>query len=539
MVDGGFSPVVRLEWRSLWFVDLNWLVSIPMAVSRQISVAGAAVLLAVLAGSEATVAQVRGKHPDRGTYRPPLLEVVEVEPIGAGLETPPAPPLVRPVDHRSAEGDAPRSEIAALPTPPADQGDALRPAAWEPAAEVWYGGTGDLHALSGDGCGPCCDEGCDSMGCALGNDCGLYGHPWANAGLSWAPDRWFGGIELLLMFRKGDRLPPLVTSGPDTDPETAGELGQAGTELLFGGGDQVLRDLQAGGRFTLGTWVDPDCCRSLVLRGWFAGEESASFSANQDQFPVITRPFLNVSDGAPAAQDTQIVAFPGRATGSISVRATSDVFGADISARQPLYRRFGGTIDVLYGYQYMQLNEDLSIASTSISQDDAFAPLGSVLAIDDQFDLENEFHGGQFGFASRYREGCWSFQSLIKVGFGALDRRVRLAGQTLTSVDGTNAVDPNGLLVRQTNAGQTSDHTFGWVPELDFTLGWQQYANFDVTVGYNVIAMTDAIQVSGVIDPDLAVNLADPPLGDPRPRRTANYRTFYVQGIHFGLRYVY
>lgn len=505
--------------------------------------------------------QVRSKQPDRGSYQSPRLEPVDVEPIGSQSErTDAAEPsnktthnraagnratsmdTIRQVDHRRPELVKPQARLAGIPQPLADPShadlDAVEPSgAWSDETVIWDEAAIQfdspiLHDPSCDGCGSC-DECCDSYGCDSMGSAG-----WSNASLSFDPCRWFGSIEVLLMFRKGDRLPPLVTTGPDTDVDTAGELGQAGTEVLFGD-KSVLKDLRAGGRLTLGTWIDPSCCRSLVMRGWFAGEETVDFRTDQSINSVIARPFQNVSDNQVAAQDTQIIAFPDRASGSISVSASSEVFGADVSARQKWFSRFGGTVDVLYGYQFMRLNEGLDISSTSLSQDDDFAPVGSVLSIDDSFEAENEFHGGQFGFASRYREGCWSFHSLAKVGFGRLQRTATLSGQTLTSIDGNNATDPNGLLVRSTNSGETKDNTFGWVPELDFTLGWHQYPRFDLTIGYHVIAMTDAIQVGGLIDPALEVNLSDPPTGQQSPARQAGYGTFYVQGIHFGLQHVY
>jgi hypothetical protein len=378
--------------------------------------------------------------------------------------------------------------------------------------------------------------GCDSM-----SRCGVpWYRKWNNASLCWDADRLFGSVELLLMFRVGDRIPPLLTTTVDTtpDPDLAGQLGQADTRLLVGN-DTILKDLRLGGRLTLGAWLDPQQCRSLVLRGWFAGDESFSFQANEAQVPVITRPFLNVSDSQVAAQDTQLIAFPNRVSGRVDIRADSEVYGGDVSVRQFAYGRFGGTVDVLYGYQYMRLDEGLAIASNSTSLDDSFAPLGSVIAVADSFGTENEFHGGQLGLATRYREGCWSFNGLVKFGFGALRRRAELSGATFTSVGGANAVDPNGLLVRSTNAGTFHDDTFGWVPELNLSLGWHQFPRFDVTAGYHIIAMTDALQPSGAIDPTSAVNLSDPPLGQQRPAAFFRYDTFYVQGINFGLQYVY
>ena len=154
------------------------------------------------------------------------------------------------------------------------------------------------------------------------------------------------------------------------------------------------------------------------------------------------------------------------------------------------------------------------------------------------FDVENEFHGGQLGLASMCRYGCWSFSSLAKVGFGSLARRANLSGQTTTSVDAVTAVDPNGLLVRSTNAGDTTDHTFAWVPEIDLTLGYRRFPNYEVTFGYHIVALTESLQVSDVIDPDLAVNLAAPPTGRQAPARAFEHDTYYVHGLHFGIQYI-
>lgn len=508
------------------------------------------VLAVVICSGLHVDAQVRTKKPDRGVYVSPQLAPVVVENIQPDRseasvdQLAPAPKPARPlidVGLESVDGDEP-AEVQAVThqeVMPVEQTSIMHEGevwndgvAWP--SDSWHGDT-IVHDSTCDGCDSCA-MGCDAMG-PMGCD-SMCAPSWANSSLSFSRDRWFGSVELLLMFRSGDRLPTLVTTGPSTDADTAGEIGQAGTQVLVGN-NSILKDVTAGGRLTLGTWIDSQRCRSLVWRGWFAGEETFDFHITQDQTPVIVRPFLNVSDNQAAEQDTQLVAFPDRASGSIDVRADSEVFGGDISVRQLLYSRFGGTVDVLYGYQYMRLNGDLSISSTSTSLDDNFAPLGSIIAIADSFETQNEFHGGQLGVSSRYREGCWSFNSLAKVAFGSLRRRGKLTGSTFTSIDGANATDPNGLLVRSTNSGTSTDHTFGWVPELDFTLGWQRYPNFDVTVGYHVIAMTEALQASDAIDRNLAVNLSDPPTGQQSPSAAFAYDTFYVQGIHFGLQYVY
>ena len=59
---------------------------------------------------------------------------------------------------------------------------------------------------------------------------------WTNASLCFDRDRWFGGIDYLMMWSRGDRLPALVTTDTSTTPNaaTAGRLGQAGTLVLVG-----------------------------------------------------------------------------------------------------------------------------------------------------------------------------------------------------------------------------------------------------------------------------------------------------------------
>ena len=369
-----------------------------------------------------------------------------------------------------------------------------------------------------------CDaNGCDSIGIGFSN--------WSNANLAFSHDRWFGSMELLLMWRKGDHIPPLLTTGDpaDTNP---GALDQAGTAVLVGR-EKILDDLTAGGRFTLGTWIDDCCSRSLVIRAWFAGEDEFDFVTDQNQFPVLTRPFFDVAL-TPAEENTQLIALPGRTQlGQASVSAASEVYGGDLSVRQLAYSRFGGTVDLLYGYQYMRMSESLSTFSRSMDAND-----GTFISVTDSFETENVFHGAQFGVSTHYREGCWSFRGLIKVAAGSLRRERDLRGETVTQAADT-FVDPNGLLVRSTNRGSQTEHTFGWVPELDVSLGYHYFPRFEVTAGYHVIGMTDAVQVSGLIDPDLASNLSDPLTEPFRPTPMFRDTSFYVHGIHFGLEYVY
>lgn len=409
-----------------------------------------------------------------------------------------------------------------------------------PAASIDAGGP-PCDAIGCDGFG-CDTAGCD--GCGGGGYHGIFGTgsglsslfrgPDPNAFLSTSADRYFGSLELLLLWRRGDTLPALVTTGPPGDSDVAGELGQPGTSILFGG-DRLLEDVSAGGRLTLGTFLDDAQCRSLVARAWWGGEISDDFDADDGDFAVLTRPFNNITDGA-AVPDTLVASFPDEFEGEITADFDSEIYGGDLSIRQFVGGGLGGTLDVLYGYQYMRLDESLTVRSesTNVIPDDLGN--GATLIARDDFDTSNEFHGGMLGAAVRYREGCWIFDGLIKAGFGSLNRRADLLGRQAVVAGGETNLGTGGLLVQPSNAGTVDDNTFAWVPELNLSLSYRRWAGWNYTIGYTLIAMTDAVRVGDVIDPGL--NVA-PFVADTAGTGIADRRfdddTFYAQGIHLGI----
>ena len=482
---------------------------------------------------------VRGKTPDRGTYQPPSLPQRSSMPVEDASDQWQEPVIVTQQPQMVAsevyegdnEGDfetyaeaesggevvqasyqPPRSQPPRVirraghvhqPTPvyeqpyPSHQSYGLA-TAYEPAC--------GLEAVA-------CDSGCDSM-CGGCDACGGRTH-FGPLGLFRHTNQWFGAAELMLMFRSGDTLPVLATG--------------ANNRVLFGG-ERYNKDMTAGGRFKLGTWLDPYQCNSLVFRGWGAGKESFGFRVDDSQSPSIGRPFLDVSPTAPNPPNNLLLVASAAdgLTGSLNISGGSEVYGGDIAIHRQWQAGLGGVIEVLYGYQHMRLNEDLGIRSTTFD-----APNTLVIDRREYFEANNEFHGGEFGFATRYREGCWSFDGMIKVAAGSIKRTATLAGSS------TGIGDTEGLLVRSSNEGKFSNSTFGWIPELDATIGYRYTQNLDFTIGYHFIAMTDALQVSGVLDPQLAVNSGFPNSQPARPTFNARYDTFYVQSIHFGLQYVY
>jgi len=469
---------------------------------------------------------IRGKSPDRGSYQAPSLPAAN-RPAGPQSDAPPS-------DRSGTE----TGQVTLVQPRSRTIGQAVAMEGDNEVAQVGHHfPTNSHHVEYGHGvetvydpsCGlesfGSCDGGCDSF-CSGCDQCCGPSHCGPTR-LCLNPNQWFGSVELMLMYRSGDSLPVLATTATAGGNAAIPGVPAGSTRVLFGG-ERLYDDMTPGGRVMLGTWLDPSHCHSLVFHGWAAGQETFNFATDSSQNAIIGRPFLNVSPGAPnPPNDALLVASPGlNRTGSLAIRGTSEVFGGDIALRRQWLSGLGGVVEVLYGYQHMRLNEDLDISSTT------FEPGSPVVGVRDFFEAENEFHGGEFGLTTRYREGCWSFDGTIKVAAGSVRRTATLDGTT------TGIPDNGGLLIRASNEGEFRNSTFGWVPELNATLGYRYTRNLDFTIGYHVIAMTDALQVSGMIDPQLAVNTSFPN-GVARPGTTFRYGTFHVQSIHFGLQYVY
>lgn len=467
---------------------------------------------------------IRGKSPDRGVYQPPLLPPSAT--AGRFTDTPPQfdehdPPAgaseISKVGYEESAADQPIEIAPAKRSASGRQHSAHVP---RPSQSHWV--EPDLHFQHDNACDAFPHNQCDGACCARAD-------AWRGFRGCTDPDRWFGSIELLLMFRSGDTLPILATT-------SANGLGQgvlpagppADTRILFGN-ERVLDDMTAGGRFTLGTWLDPQRCQSLVVRGWGAGDESFRFARESDGSTVIARPFLNTDPFSPGPASLLIAGEVGgqaNTPGQLSIEGSNEVYGADVALRRQWLAGLGGVVEVLYGYQHVRMQDHLAITSVSL-------PVPNVVAVRDQFDADNIFHGGQFGLATRYREGCWSFDGLIKVAAGSIRREAHRSGVA----DLGNGPAAPGLLVGPSNSTPISNSTFGWVPELSASVGYRYTENLDLTVGYHIVAMSDALQASGMIDPNLAVNRSTTGPDDPSPG--LRFDTYYVHGIQFGLQYVY
>jgi hypothetical protein len=398
-----------------------------------------------------------------------------------------------------------------------------------------------------------CDAmGCDDPSCGLEGSCNRCGHP--GYGLRrcfclWLPsDGWFQG-EYLNWWQSGMAIPPLVTTSPGsptlTPRSTAGVLGQ-NTSILYGDED-IFTDSRDGGRLRAGLWLD--ACHKWALQGeYFAlSSDTEEFSQTSTGNPILARPFFNALTGR---EDSELVAYPGVVSGTVSTRAITRLQGASAHLRRQLCCttgcgvdlcgrsiETGHRIDAIIGWRYLGLRESLEINEDLVG---AANEPGS-FDIVDRFDTRTRFNGVDFGLVYGGRRGRWTGDLIFKLGLGNNRQDVTIFGETSTTENNVRTTRSGGLLAQRSNIGVYSRDVFAVVPELGATIGYQLTPRLRATVGYTFIYWSNVVRPGDQVDLDVNPNLlppeADPFSGPLRPQFDLRETNFWVQGISFGGEY--
>ena len=207
----------------------------------------------------------------------------------------------------------------------------------------------------------------------------------------------YARAEYLAWWVKGDNTPALVTTSvPGTAIGVAGQLGQPGTSVLFGG-DGINSTMRSGVRTVLGWWINP----SARIEGEFFGLGTATTNYNQSSTgdPILARPFYNLQT---AMHDANVIAFPAQAQGSVQVMERSSFLGAGIHATQNLRSTYSDPdrqhrVDFIYGFRYLRLAENLTVNDSMTS---IVIPPGTVFTASDGFRTTNNFYGANVGLMS-------------------------------------------------------------------------------------------------------------------------------------------
>jgi len=347
--------------------------------------------------------------------------------------------------------------------------------------------------------------------------------------------RYWVRAEYLLWGIKDSHYPPLVTTGAATDPRP-GSLDSPNTSILFGGLDLSNRD-RSGGRFFAGWWFG-DAGQVGLEAGYFflANRPVGTFQSSPGN-PVLARPFFNANA---KLQDSSLDAYPGLASGAVTVDVPSFLQGAESNLTAVLFQGQTLRLEALSGFRYLNLREGLHVTEdVNVNTISPEFP-GDNIAVADRFDTNNNFYGGQLGGRAEVRWRRWFLNGFAKVALGDSSQAVDIHG--LTAINGQPLASA-GLLAVASNSGHFTRDSFAVVPEVGGNLGFQFTQRIRGFVGYSFLYWTHVARPGDQVDTVVNVNQVPTSgtfgaAGSPaRPAFLFHGTDFYAHGVNFGLEF--
>jgi hypothetical protein len=360
----------------------------------------------------------------------------------------------------------------------------------------------------------------------------------------------WGGGEYLLWWIKSGSTPPLVTLGNPSDP-FPGSLGQPGTQIIYGGNGALDYGTFSGLRVTFGGWLDSDGVWGLEGNGFLLERRPTHFVAGSDNAgnPPIFLPFFRPDKGREGGFTISSpvilnpVPLPGFFTGTVSISSSSQLWGAGADGYWNLFRTCACSLDLLAGFRYLDLDENLSIVGTGLND----FPSGVHNSFFDSFDTRNQFYGGEFGCRLRYHYCRFSVDALAKLALGDNHEVVNINGAytQLGAVLGpAQGTFPGGIFTQTSNIGRNSHDQFAVVPQVQLKAGYAILPRLAATVGYDFLYWNQAVRPGGQIDH--SVNLSQSItqgngvlMGPATPAPLFNRTDFFAHGVSFGLEFRY
>jgi hypothetical protein len=370
---------------------------------------------------------------------------------------------------------------------------------------------------------------------------GLAGpSPVSYAPAAYGDGDFWASIEYLAWKIHKDTAPPLVTTGPAAFP--VGFLGNPGTVVLFAG--KLDQDTFDGVRLRGGLWLDP--CRTFgVEASYFClPEQTHRTTFGSNQFPTLARPFTSANPGLP---NSEFLAFPGIATGTLTVENRSKFCGADLLGRCNICAYCTSRLDVVAGFEYLNLEEQLSITETPMFT--ATAPFPGLAGVsflgNDTFKTRNQFYGGVVGFDATVYSGQCFLELLGSVAVGCNQQTVEISGfQRATTPAGAVTFFNGGLLALPgANIGRFTNNEVSVVPQIGVNVGYQLSPNCSVFAGYSILYWTNVVRPGRQIDTVLDVNripnfgTAAAAAATVRPIVPFTQSDFWAQGVNVGVRF--
>src|SRR5690606_32087540 len=116
----------------------------------------------------------------------------------------------------------------------------------------------------------------------------------------------------------------------------------------------------------LGYWLSADQLVGVGGRFRDIEADDEGFRMFSTGDPVLTRPFFNALDGV---EDAVLVAYPGISEGTVSAANSTSLEIGEAFLRLLLYTGYGNRVDLIGGYQYAEIIDQLLVGHVLESVD--------------------------------------------------------------------------------------------------------------------------------------------------------------------------
>jgi hypothetical protein len=364
----------------------------------------------------------------------------------------------------------------------------------------------------------------------------VNGRPCDDADVSVQSIGLQGSAEFLLWWFKNGRVPPLATVGGTGSPTSPG------TRVLVDNLD-FADDVRQGGRFGLGYNFAAIPGIGLDASYFFlsARQTDANFSSAGN--PVLAQPFVDAASGKP---DANVVAFPGVATGTVSVGARTGLSGAEVNFKNDLLCFDTPHLRALAGLRFLRLDDQVIAGEQFQVASDVPGFGGNKVRLQDEFRTVDSFYGGQLGLETDARLGRLTIDLRGKLAVGQMQQAAQVNGVTnVLKPDGSTTIFPTGLYAVQSNSGDQLRERLALIPEVDLAVGWQLTPHWKLYAGYSFLWASTVARAGDQIDPVVnvtQVRVKTPPgplVGPARPALSFDGTDFWAQGLSFGLELKY
>ncbi len=338
---------------------------------------------------------------------------------------------------------------------------------------------------------------------------------------STSPDGWSLDGELLVWWLRSGRLPPLVTTGPET---SQGILGRPGVIVAYGD-EKIDTNRHLGARVVLHRWLLDEQTLGIRAGFFFLERNSRNFQAESPGTQLLARPFFNVATGD---LDSEVLA--GQAggqlrTGGFDGLSKIELFGEEAALSVPVLVLEAGRLDLLTGAYCLQLRERLDLKASS-----RVPAAASLFGVEDRFRVHDRFYGGQLGVTGEWAAGRWFVQGRGVLALGGTERVAKTRAERVFHTPAIRQETPLGFLVQPSNLGSFRDTKADVVFEVGASVGCQVTESLRVHLGYTLIRWENTIRAGDQID-----LVIDPNQTTPRPAMPFREDYFWAQGVNGGV----